>query len=183
MIKKLTFSAVLFIVFVLATNSADAGFFDSVRSDLQDNHPLIKSDSNWSLSRLIEEFDLSEKESTQPESKTEESRAVKASTKVAQKNSTYVVVATAYSSTPDQTDSTPFITAWNTHVRDGIIATNFLPFGTQIKIPELYGNKIFTVEDRMNRRYTHRIDVWFPERELARVFGIKKVKIEVVSES
>ena len=90
-------------------------------------------------------------------------------------------MASAYSSTPDQTDSTPFITAWNTRVRDGIIAANFLPFGTQIKIPELYGDKIFVVEDRMSRRYTYKIDIWFPEREQALEFGNKKVKIEVVA--
>ena len=51
------------------------------------------------------------------------------------------VVATAYSSTPDQTDSTPFTTASGTQVRDGIIAANFYigrggePFWTPVKIP------------------------------------------------
>ena len=40
--------------------------------------------------------------------------------------STKIVTITAYSSTPDQTDSTPFITAYNTFVRDGIVAANFL---------------------------------------------------------
>ncbi|MBI2063781.1 MAG: 3D domain-containing protein [Candidatus Yanofskybacteria bacterium] len=91
-----------------------------------------------------------------------------------------VVAATAYSSTPDQTDDTPFITAWNTTVRDGIIATNFLPFGTKIMIPEIYGNKIFVVEDRMNRRYWHTVDIWFPDRASALEFGFKKVKIQIL---
>ncbi|MBI2062673.1 MAG: 3D domain-containing protein [Candidatus Yanofskybacteria bacterium] len=91
-----------------------------------------------------------------------------------------VVHATAYSSTPDQTDDTPFITAWNTTVRDGIIAANFLPFGTKIKIPDIYGDKIFTVEDRMNRRYWYRIDIWFPDRTSALDFGLKQVKIHVL---
>ncbi len=59
---------------------------------------------------------------------------------------------TAYSSTVDQTDSTPFITANGVHVHDGVVATNALPFGTQIKIPALFGDKVFTVEDRMARR-------------------------------
>ena len=36
---------------------------------------------------------------------------------------------TAYSSSVDETDDTPFITASGKHVRDGIVATNFLPFG------------------------------------------------------
>jgi len=95
---------------------------------------------------------------------------------------THWVIATAYSSTKDQTDSTPFITASGTHVRDGVIATNFLPFGTIIKIPELYGNKTFIVEDRMNRRYSWgRIDIWFSERWVAKEFGAQRIKIEIVS--
>ena len=95
---------------------------------------------------------------------------------------TYVVRATAYSSTPDQTDDSPFITASNTYVRDGIIAANFLPFGTQVRIPDIYGDKVFVVEDRMNKRYWHNIDIWFADRTTAKQFGVKNVTIEVVSE-
>lgn len=93
----------------------------------------------------------------------------------------YVVTATAYSSTVDQTDDTPFITASGAYVRDGIIATNFLPFGTIIKIPDLFGDKVFIVEDRMHKRYWHRVDIWFPERKMAKEFGIKQIRIEIVS--
>ena len=96
---------------------------------------------------------------------------------------TYEVRATGYSSTPDQTDSSPFITASGTRVRDGIIATNMLPFGTKIRIPEVYGDKIFIVEDRMNRRYWMNVDIWFPTRNSALTFGSQKVTIEVVEES
>lgn len=97
------------------------------------------------------------------------------------KKQVYIVTATAYSSTVDQTDSTPLITASGTHVRDGIVATNFLPFGTVIKIPDLYGNKTFVVEDRMNKRYKFNIDIWFATRLEAKEFGVKKIKIEVIS--
>lgn len=90
------------------------------------------------------------------------------------------VTVTAYSSTADQTDDSPFITAWNTHVRDGIVAANFLPLGTRIKIPELYGDKIFIVEDRMNRRFWQKVDIWFPDRTSALEFGVKKLKIQVL---
>ncbi|OGN34212.1 MAG: hypothetical protein A3I39_00660 [Candidatus Yanofskybacteria bacterium RIFCSPLOWO2_02_FULL_47_9b] len=90
-------------------------------------------------------------------------------------------MATAYSSSVDETDSTPFITAKGTYVRDGIIAANFLPFGTAVKIPAIYGNKIFVVEDRMNQRFSDRIDLWFPSKQAARQFGKKKVIIEIVS--
>jgi len=56
-----------------------------------------------------------------------------------------------------------------------------LPFGTVFKIPDLYGDKIFIVEDRMNKRYWHRVDIWFPERQMAKEFGIKQIRIEIVS--
>lgn len=91
-----------------------------------------------------------------------------------------IIFASAYSSTPDQTDSDPFTTAWGTHVRDGIVAANFLPFGTKIKIPEVFGNKVFVVEDRMNSRYWRKIDIWFPDRASALEFGLKKVKIQIL---
>ncbi|OGN13068.1 MAG: hypothetical protein A3C71_00455 [Candidatus Yanofskybacteria bacterium RIFCSPHIGHO2_02_FULL_43_15c] len=94
---------------------------------------------------------------------------------------TYLVPSTAYSSTKDQTDDTPFITAMGTHVRDGVVAANFLPFGTVIKIPDHFGDKTFIVEDRMNRRYDYRIDLWFPTRAEAKEWGLKKIKIEIIS--
>lgn len=90
------------------------------------------------------------------------------------------VVITAYSSTPDQTDDTPFITASNTWVRDGVVAANFLPFNTRIVIPEIFGDKVFVVEDRMHRRFGNRVDIWFPSRALAKRFGIKKAEIIVL---
>lgn len=91
------------------------------------------------------------------------------------------VVITAYSSTADQTDDTPFITASGKYVRDGIVANNMLPLGTKVRIPELYGDKIFVVEDRMNRRMgDHRFDIWFPERQLAVNFGVKSAELEVL---
>ena len=89
------------------------------------------------------------------------------------------VSVTAYSSTPDQTDSTPFTTANGSQVRDGIVATNFLPFGTKVRIPELFGDKVFSVEDRMNARYYYKIDVWLPTYEAAKNFGIRYVEVEV----
>ena len=93
---------------------------------------------------------------------------------------TLKVTVTAYSSTPDQTDSTPFITANGQHVRDGIIAANFLPFGTKVRIPEYFGDRIFTVQDRMNARYYYRADVWFKTRADAVSFGAPYTVVEVV---
>jgi 3D (Asp-Asp-Asp) domain-containing protein len=84
----------------------------------------------------------------------------------------YVVTVTAYSSTSDQTDEDPFTTASNRRVRWGYVAANFLPFGTNIMIPELFGDEVFEVQDRMNRRYSERVDIWFPSRSHAAVFGV-----------
>ena len=91
-----------------------------------------------------------------------------------------MVIPTAYSSTPDQTDDTPFITASGTQVRDGLVAANFLPFGTQIKIPEFYGDKVFIVEDRMHSRKEYQVDIWFPNKTEALDFGAKLTTIEVL---
>ena len=91
-----------------------------------------------------------------------------------------LVVITAYSSTIWQTDDTPFITASGTQVRDGIVATNILPMGTMIKIPDLYGDRVFVVEDRMHPRKNYQVDIWFPEYSDALNFGAKYSYIEVL---
>ncbi len=90
-------------------------------------------------------------------------------------------VITAYTSTPDQTDDDPFIAASGKRVHDGMIAANGLPFGTIIKIPSLYGEKEFIVEDRMNARYGFgRMDVWLDTSKAeARKFGVKRLKVEI----
>jgi 3D (Asp-Asp-Asp) domain-containing protein len=97
---------------------------------------------------------------------------------------THTVIATAYSSTPDQTDSTPCITANGFDVckngEENVIAANFLRFGTKVRIPELYGDKVFTVQDRMNPKYSARIDLWKTSRNRAIDFGKRLVKIEVI---
>jgi 3D (Asp-Asp-Asp) domain-containing protein len=86
---------------------------------------------------------------------------------------------TAYSSTVGQTDDTPFIMASGNHVYNGAVAANFLPLGTLVKFPELHGNKIFTVEDRMNKRFGDRIDIWFEAKTEAKSFGLKYTKVEI----
>ena len=93
------------------------------------------------------------------------------------------VPATAYNSVPWQTDDTPFITASGSHVRHGVIAANFLPIGTHITIPEIYGDQVFVVEDRMNPRYHERIDIWMESIPDARAFGLKNVTIHVYTGS
>lgn len=120
---------------------------------------------------------------------------------------TLQVFATAYSSDPYQTDSTPCIPAMSFdlcehYLASGLedtIAANFLPLGTKVRFPELYGDKIFTVRDRMNSRYNYdrigyyRIDFYKIEsngnggidasasKQEAIEFGFKRdIKMEVI---
>ena len=77
------------------------------------------------------------------------------------------VTATAYSSHSNQTDSTPFLAAWNNRIRPGmrIIAVSRdmltkyrMKNGTRIRIGGLPG--YYTVRDKMNKRYKKRIDIY-----------------------
>jgi 3D (Asp-Asp-Asp) domain-containing protein len=89
---------------------------------------------------------------------------------------------TAYASVPDETSVHPFITASGEYVRDGIVASNILPFGTKIEIPTLFGDKIFTVEDRMNRRFQNTIDIWMSSKLAATDFGVAHTSVVVLGE-
>src|SRR3989344_5352660 len=90
------------------------------------------------------------------------------------------IVVTSYNSEPGQTDSTPFITAFGTEVRDGINATNYLAKGTRVRFPDLYGDKVFVVEDRMNVRYNKRMDIWSADKEFSRNFGARYLRMEIL---
>lgn len=95
------------------------------------------------------------------------------------KGSAFRVVATAYSSTPEQTDGDPYITASGARVNAATVAANFLPLGTHIR----YQGRIYIVQDRMNSRYDGRaiIDIWHPSTQAARQFGARVIEIEIVS--
>lgn len=94
------------------------------------------------------------------------------------------VVITAYNSEAGQTDNSPCITANSFNVCDhGVedtVAANFLKFGAKIKIPALFGDKVFVVRDRMNKRFSNRVDVWMLEKPQALKFGVKVARIEVL---
>lgn len=92
------------------------------------------------------------------------------------------VTATAYNSMESQCDSTPWITASGTKCREGVIASNFLPFGTKVMI-DGFPNQIFIVEDRMNKRYKYRIDIWMRRYGDAMRFGRRKIKYHVIEEA
>ncbi len=119
------------------------------------------------------------------------------------------VIATAYSSDPGQTDDSPCNPAmWSYnlcehYLKYGIedtIAANFLPLGTRIRFPDIYGEKVFTVRDRMNARYNYdvlgyyRVDFYKAAaaengemdapaaRQKALDFGLKRnLKLEVLA--
>ena len=90
------------------------------------------------------------------------------------------VIVTAYSSRPEETDGDPFITASGQTVRQGIVANNLFPFGTIIRLPQLFGDEVFIVEDRMHPRQSdYHVDVWFASTEDAIRFGTKKTIAEI----
>lgn len=83
---------------------------------------------------------------------------------------------TSYSSEPDQTDDTPFITASGTHVHDGTIACpQKYAFGTEVKID----GKTYTCEDRMNKKFPDRFDIWNESNEQAIAWGLQEKRIVV----
>ena len=93
---------------------------------------------------------------------------------------------TAYNSEVGQCDSSPCITAngFNVckHGLEDSIAANWLKFGTKVRIPELFGDRVFVVRDRMNKRFPDKVDIWMVHKEDAKSFGVKVAKIEILEE-
>lgn len=91
---------------------------------------------------------------------------------------------TAYTSEAAQCDSSPCITAngFNVceHAVEDTVAANFLPLGSKVRIPDLFGDRVFVVRDRMNKRYQNRLDVWMIEKTEAINFGVKVAKVEIL---
>lgn len=94
------------------------------------------------------------------------------------------VTLTAYNSEVAQCDGDPCTTATGFNVCDhGIedtVAANFLPFGTKIQIPELFGDRIFIVRDRTAKKYSDRVDIWMLEKKDALQFGKRRAHIIVI---
>lgn len=95
------------------------------------------------------------------------------------------VQATAYTSHRGQTDKTPFLAAWNNRLRPGmkaiavsrdLIRKYGLGNGKKVRIQGLPG--LYTVRDKMNKRYTKRIDIYMgTNRRKALRWGRKRVVI------
>ena len=90
----------------------------------------------------------------------------------------FEAIITGYSSTFEETDSTPYITASNKVVGQGIIACpiNF-PFGTMVLIK----NKEYRCEDRMAYRFRNgdHFDIWFSSKKEAKEFGRQKLIVSI----
>jgi 3D (Asp-Asp-Asp) domain-containing protein len=87
----------------------------------------------------------------------------------------------AYNSVSEQTDASPCISADGTDIcqrykkGECIVATNAYPLKTKLRIDKI-GD--CTVADRMNRRYTNRIDV-FMDKDIDRAihFGLQNLSV------
>jgi 3D (Asp-Asp-Asp) domain-containing protein len=90
-----------------------------------------------------------------------------------------VVTVTAYSPREGETDDTPFITASNAKVREGIVAVSRdlfdkgWVFGKKVYIK---GMGVFTIEDLMARRKRNQIDIFMYDTDNAIAFGRKKME-------
>ncbi len=172
MIKKLALSVVLFIAIMLPINAVQAATHtDALKSTFGHVWGFVKNAED-AEARPVE---------TPEVKKTEVSKAAA--------KKTLIVTATAYSSTPDQTDDTPCITATGYDVCNktkNVIAVSrdlvrSLGYGTKVRFPEIFGDKVFHIEDTMNVRFVQRIDVHFGSRDEAKQFGLKKaLKMEVI---
>jgi len=113
----------------------------------------------------------------------------------------FILKATAYTSTPRETDATPYVTATGARTRLGILAVSRdlldeeLPYGSLVRLYDLgrwqdgkgagtfdplFKGLLFVVEDTMNKRKRQQIDIWLPDRTLALKFGVRRIKVVVV---
>ena len=94
---------------------------------------------------------------------------------------------TAYSSTLEQTDSTPCIAASGydlcKHNKENVVACNFLPYGTKVIFPDLDPEKVYIVVDRMHERYNSRLDIWMKDTAAAKKFGLKYLRVAIIRDN
>ena len=175
MYKKIALSGILLLVMVLPNNSAHANTYMAAASKAVDHIVGFHNDSaNTEINVVVE-----------PESKP---ATPVQETKIEIKKTIWVT-ATAYSSTPWQTDNTPCITATGYDVcnkTENIIAVSrdlvrSLGYHRQVRLPALYGCDIFLIEDTMNTRFVNRIDIHHGSIKDAREFGLKRnVELQVI---
>jgi len=95
------------------------------------------------------------------------------------------VVATAYTSHRNQTDSTPFVAAWGNRIGPGmriiavsrdLIRKHGLKNGTKVRITGL--PETYIVRDKMNERFCNKIDIYMGvDKRKAIRWGRRYVKL------
>ena len=100
------------------------------------------------------------------------------------KKNVLTVTASAYTSCKRETDSTPFLAAWNNRLKPGVksiaVSRDLLNLGltngTKVKISGLKGH--YVVLDKMNKRWKKKIDIYMGcNIKRARKWGKRKVTI------
>lgn len=95
--------------------------------------------------------------------------------------SSYTVVyaeISAYTSSVDETDDTPFLTASGAVTGHGTLACpRKYPFGTKVEI----AGKLYTCEDRMAQKYRDRevFDMWTESKSIAYQWGRRNVNVKI----
>ncbi|MGE5425510.1 MAG: hypothetical protein ACM3PZ_00235 [Bacillota bacterium] len=176
LIITLVFQFLLFFAPVLAAEAVEQDRIQTVKVE------ATKGEADPVVAALISEVQASPLPVEEIASTPEPTVQPEAETVKVIRTSTHVM--TAYNSEAAQTDGSPCITAngFNVceHGTEDTIAANFLKFGTKVRIPDLYGDRIFVVRDRMNKRYSDRVDIWMVHKADALKFGVRTAKIEVV---
>ena len=94
------------------------------------------------------------------------------------------VIATAYTSSVDETDSTPTISAWGDRLKPGMkvlavsrdLLAMGLTHGTLVEVEGFDGE--FIVLDKMNKRWTKKVDIYMGNDKRAAInWGKRKVNI------
>jgi 3D (Asp-Asp-Asp) domain-containing protein len=96
---------------------------------------------------------------------------------------TIYTTVTAYSSSVDECGIDPFTMASGERVFDGAIAHQYLPFNTKVRFPEVFGEKIFVVKDRLGPQFTsyYHVDMWVHSKAEAKAWGARVVKMEILN--
>ena len=124
-----------------------------------------------------------DKESPTP-GKPKSSKTVKASKPKIQKEHVLRVTSSAYTSCIRETDSTPYLAAWNNRLKPGIksiaVSRDLLKMGlgngSYVTIDGLKGK--YKVLDKMNKRWKKKIDIYMGcDLKKARRWGKRKVTI------
>lgn len=94
------------------------------------------------------------------------------------------VTVTAYSPTVAECGPDPLTTASMSKVRPGIVAVSRdlfdegWVFGKKVYVK---GHGIFEIADLMSKRYTQRMDIFFPDTDQARQFGKRQITVALLA--